>query len=149
MIHRFGLVAVLAAVLVPTGSAGTPAAPVLRLASSEDVGTLDPQAEWTANLSSFTLLRATCTTLMAFPERLAARSDVVKRILGSGELSHPLGFLDWITGEDEQVGVEARFCGAGAAEAETGVAGEVLELFGVPSEDAWVDGAYDNCCGSA
>jgi ABC-type oligopeptide transport system substrate-binding subunit len=77
MIHRFCLVAVLAAVLVPAGSAGTPTAPVLRLASSEDVGTLDPQAEWTANLNSFTLLRATCTTLMAFPERFAARGDAV------------------------------------------------------------------------
>ena len=48
-----------------------------------------------------------------------------KRILGSRELPHPLGFLDWITGEDEQIDVEARFCGAGATEAEAGVAGEL------------------------
>ena len=64
-------------------------------------------------------------------------------------MGHPLGFLDWITGEDEQVGVEACFCGAGAAEAETGVAGELPELFGVPPEGARVDGAHDHCCGSA
>jgi hypothetical protein len=64
-------------------------------------------------------------------------------------LGHPLGFLDWITGEDEDVLVEARFCGAGAAEAETVVAGELLELFGVPAEDARVDGAHDDCCGCA
>ena len=62
-------------------------------------------------------------------------------------MGHPFGFLDWISGEDEEVGVEARFCGAGAAEAETGVASELVEFFGVAPEDARVDGADDHCCG--
>jgi hypothetical protein len=64
-------------------------------------------------------------------------------------LGHPFGFLDRVTGQGDQVGVEAGSGGAGAAEEDAGLAGEVTELFGVSPEDAGVDGAHDDCCGSA
>jgi hypothetical protein len=66
-----------------------------------------------------------------------------------GESGQLLGFVDWIASQLEQVGVEAGLCGAGPAEAETGVEGELLKLFGVAPEDARVDCADDDGGGAA
>ena len=67
-----------------------------------------------------------CRTLVVLP-RLRGNGGGVAD-LRVGRVRSPFGFFDWISGEDEEVGVEARSCGAGAAEAEAGVAGELLEL---------------------
>src|SRR6476646_5556854 len=69
--------------------------------------------------------------------------------LGSSDLGQLLGFVDWIASQPEQVGVEPSFCGAGAAQVETGLEGELLKLFGVAPEDTRLDCADDDDGGAA
>ena len=71
------LLVVALAVAPPAGAAG----PVLRLAappeeSNGGIPTLDPQADGSYNGWSFSLLRATCTTLVEFPDRSGRRADI-------------------------------------------------------------------------
>ena len=70
-----GLLLAAALLVAASASAAGRPGPTLRLASTDDVDTLDPALAWTD--ASWTLLRASCTTLMDLPGREPGGRQVV------------------------------------------------------------------------